>query len=89
MEELLRERARLQEALTQISLVQKVYPSDANFLLVKVNDADALYRYLVAQGIIVRNRSKVHLCGQCLRITVGKAQENDCLLQAIKEFENQ
>lgn len=89
VEELLRERARLQEALTQISLVQKVYPSDANFLLVKVNDADALYCYLVAQGIIVRNRSKVHLCGQCLRITVGKAQENDCLLQAIKEFENQ
>lgn len=89
VEELLRERARLQEALTQISLVQKVYPSDANFLLVKVNDADVLYRYLVAQGIIVRNRSKVHLCGQCLRITVGKAQENDCLLQAIKEFENQ
>ena len=89
VEELLRERARLQEALTQISLVQKVYPSDANFFLVKVNDADALYRYLVAQGIIVRNRSKVHLCGQCLRITVGKAQENDCLLQAIKEFENQ
>lgn len=87
--ELLQERSRLQQALLALPIVQKVYPSDANFLLVKVNDADALYRYLVAQGIIVRNRSKVHLCGQCLRITVGKAQENDCLLQAIKEFENQ
>ena len=56
--------------------VRKVYPSDANFLLVKVDDADAMYSYLTEHGVIVRNRNKVTGCGNCLRFTVGTPEEN-------------
>ncbi|MBR0334630.1 MAG: histidinol-phosphate transaminase [Bacteroidales bacterium] len=88
VEELIQQRSFLQQALAALSIVQHIYPSDANFLLVKVDDADALYQYLVAQGIIVRNRNRVRLCEGCLRITVGTADENAALMAAMQQFIN-
>lgn len=81
---LLKERALLIEELKKIPLVQHIYPTDSNFVLVKVNDANATYNYLVDKGIIVRNRSSVSLCLGCLRITVGTPEENNTLIQALK-----
>jgi histidinol-phosphate aminotransferase len=66
--------------------VQHVYPSDANFILVKVPNATALYDHLKEAGIIVRNRSNVILCEGCLRITIGTPEQNNELLQTIKTF---
>lgn len=83
---LLEQRKRMAKALADLSCVEQVYPSDANFLLVKVCDANALYRYLIGKGVVVRNRHKVELCGNCLRITIGTSDENDQLLQAIDTF---
>jgi len=80
---LLQERKRLQNLLAQTSHVEKVYPTDANFILVKVSDANAIYRYLVENGVIVRNRNTISLCGNCLRITVGTPSENDTLIHAL------
>lgn len=81
---ILSERTRLQQELTAIPCVRKIYPTDANFILVDVGDADAVYQNLVDQGIIVRNRNKVVLCAGCLRITVGTEEENTALLNALK-----
>ena len=80
------EKAKLKEKLNQIDGVQKIYQSDANFLLVKIDNATNIYNKLVEQSIIVRNRSSVTLCENCLRITVGKPAENEKLLNAIKEI---
>jgi histidinol-phosphate aminotransferase len=66
--------------------VQKVFPSDANFLLVRVDDADKLYAYLLGHQIIARNRTRVPGCANCLRITVGLPSENDALLNALDNF---
>lgn len=77
---LLAERARLAAALSGLACVQKVFPSDANFLLVQTTDADAIYRYLCQNGIVVRNRSRELHCENCLRITVGTPEQNDRLL---------
>lgn len=82
----LEERERLAAALASLTGCQKVYPSDANFVLIKIDNATALYNALVDRGIIVRNRSKVTLCNDCLRITVGTPAENDALLSALKEL---
>ena len=84
--EIVRERERLATALKALALVQHVYPSDANFLLVRVADARAVYEYLLANQIVVRDRSKVILCDNCLRITVGTARENDELLNVLNAF---
>ncbi len=81
---ILSERNRLQQALPELSGIRKVYPTDANFLLVDVGDATALYQQLVDRGIIVRNRTTVTLCQGCLRITVGTPEENNILLDALK-----
>jgi histidinol-phosphate aminotransferase len=81
------QRAVLVEALESMSMVQRVYPSDANFLLVKVDDADAVYDYLIADGIIVRNRNRVKGCEGCLRMTVGLPEENDKLIKSLKRYE--
>lgn len=83
--EVLAERSRLTRALAASPLVVKVYPSDANFLLVKFRPAEATPAYdrLIAAGIIVRNRSRLPLCADCLRITVGTPRENDKLLAAL------
>ena len=83
---ILSERTRLQQELTAIPCVRKIYPTDANFILVDVGDADAVYQKLVDQGIIVRNRNKVVLCAGCLRITVGTEEENTALLNALKNM---
>ena len=83
---LLLERSRLQHLLLTAPCVEKVYPSDANFLLVKVSDANAIYGYLVENGVIVRNRHTLSLCGNCLRITVGTPLENDTFVYALKNY---
>ncbi|MBN1985286.1 MAG: histidinol-phosphate transaminase [Prolixibacteraceae bacterium] len=83
---LIAERAKMAELLQDFPFVVQVYPSDANFLLVKMHDAEGIYRYLVDKGIIVRNRSKIHLCEGSLRITIGSSDENDILLKALKEL---
>lgn len=78
------ERESMAPALAELPFCLQVYPSDANFLLVRVTDADALYHYLVDKGIIVRNRNRVVLCGNCLRITVGTGKENCELLSVLR-----
>jgi len=77
------QRTLLQQYLMSLELVERIYPSDANFLLVKVKDPKNTYNYLVEQGIIVRDRSNVVLCEGCLRITVGTPEENERLVQAL------
>lgn len=86
VEEILSQRVVLQELLQSLPCVKQIYPSDANFLLVKVTDANAIYLFLQQKGIIVRNRNKVQLCGNCLRITVGTPEENATLYEAMKTF---
>jgi histidinol-phosphate aminotransferase len=68
-----------------VALVEKVYPSDANFVLVKVRGANELYRWLLDQEIVVRNRSMVTLCEDCLRITVGTPSENRKLIELLNQ----
>jgi histidinol-phosphate aminotransferase len=84
--EVVKERAKLRAELVLLPCVVRVYPSDANFLLVKVRDPSATYTFLVAKGIIVRDRSRVELCEGCLRITVGTIEENKMLLAALREY---
>jgi histidinol-phosphate aminotransferase len=86
VQEILQERSFLEKELEKISLVQHIYPSDANFLLVKVIGAKPTYDYLIEQKIIVRDRSKVVLCDDCLRITVGTRSENERLLEALGKY---
>jgi histidinol-phosphate aminotransferase len=85
VEKILAARARLAAALQTTPGVLHVFPSDANFLLVKVADADALYRELLARGVVVRNRSREPGCAGCLRVTVGTEAENDRLLSTLAE----
>ena len=80
------ERDRLDAILPRYPFVRHVFPSDANFLLVRVDDADALYNYLLNEGIIVRNRTRVPGCAGCLRLTVGLPAENDALLGALDRY---
>ncbi|OWK69837.1 histidinol-phosphate transaminase [Pedobacter sp. AJM] len=80
------ERERLSADLNALKIVTKVYPSDANFILAEVTEAKKIYDTLVDQGIIVRDRSKVTLCEGCLRITVGTKEENDKLLNVLKNL---
>lgn len=79
-------RQWLIEALGSLRCVKQIYRTDANFVLVRVSDADAIYDYLRAGGIIVRNRNRVEKCLGCLRITVGTAEENEILINALKEY---
>ncbi|MBK9283814.1 MAG: histidinol-phosphate transaminase [Sphingobacteriaceae bacterium] len=80
------ERTRLRDELSTLSFVLKVYDSEANFLLIKMQDANAVYDYLVNEGIITRNRSKIELCENCLRITVGTMEENKKLISTLNKF---
>ena len=86
VKEILVERSKLADALEKLAITQKVYPSDANFILVKVTDAHGIYKRLMDMGIIVRDRSNVKLCDNCLRITVGSPQENERLIAALKSI---
>ena len=83
---LIEERGKLIETLKKFPFVVKVFPSDANFLLVKMHDARGIYEYLVENGIIVRDRSKVVLCEDSLRITVGSPEENEILIEKLNEL---
>jgi histidinol-phosphate aminotransferase len=80
------ERKHMVPCLMELPMVKCVYPSAANFLLVKVTDADAIYEYLVDKGIIVRNRNRVSLCKNALRITIGSKEENNELLGALRSY---
>lgn len=82
------EREKMAHALSEARCVEKVYHSDANFILVKVTDADGLYDYLVDNGVIVRNRSRMPLCARSLRITVGTPDENRRTISLINAFGN-
>ena len=84
--EILTERNRLEKILSEPPFSYQVYPSDANFLLVNVAKADAMYNGLVKKGIVVRIRSNVQKCRGCLRITIGTPKENDSLLNAMKNM---
>ena len=80
------ERGRMIEAFAMLPICQKVYPTEANFFLAKMTDATKIYNYLVDQGIIVRNRHRVQLCQNCLRITIGTKSENAELIAALRKY---
>lgn len=86
IKEVRNERQHLIPSLRELPFVKHVYPSSANFVLVKVNDADAVYNYLMNKGIIVRNRTRVTMCENALRITIGSKEENNELLGALRSY---
>lgn len=86
VDEILKEKESLTRELKNLPLVDKVFSSDANFLLVRVKDAQSTYQYLMDNKIIVRDRSRVNLCYNCLRITVGTPQENKRLIDVLKQL---
>ncbi len=86
VDEALSERTRMMQAVAALPICKQVYPSDANFFLARVTDACRTYDALVEQGIIVRNRHRIMMCENCLRITIGTPAENDELLAALKQF---
>lgn len=81
------QRAEVAEELAKLPFVKRIYPSDANFLLVQVDNADAVYEHLIADRIIVRNRNRVKGCEGCLRITIGLSGENVKLIESLKRYE--
>lgn len=83
---ILMERPKLMEAVAMLKICEKIYPTDANFFLVKMKEATRIYEYLVDCGVIVRNRSKIALCQDCLRITVGAPDENNALVSALRKY---
>lgn len=87
VETILAERATLGVQLSELGIVQKIYPSDSNFLLVRFDDAKVTMQYLIDEKIIVRDRSKVTLCEGCLRISIGTREENEVLINALKKFQ--
>lgn len=84
---LLEERTRVMEEFVKLPCCVRIFPTDANFFLAKVYEATQIYDYLVSEGIIVRNRTNVALCNDCLRITIGTKEENDALLDALRKVE--
>jgi histidinol-phosphate aminotransferase len=82
------QREAIKEELRQLPFVLTVYPSDANFILVKMKGAREVYNYLSARGIIVRDRSEVVLCEGCLRITIGTPEENKLLMETLKKYQS-
>ena len=85
--ELKKERKYLLEALTGISMVRELFPTDANFILARVDNAELRYRQLIGKGIVVRDRSSQLHCENTLRFTVGTPEENAILLQTLRELE--
>jgi histidinol-phosphate aminotransferase len=83
---ILQERNKLIDSLNELSFIIKAYPSDSNFILIKVDDADLRYKQLIEKGIVLRNRSKELLCDNCLRITIGTPYENELLIKNFKEL---
>jgi len=74
------------QAFQELPICEQLFPTDANFFLARVNDANKIYDYLVDCGIIVRNRSRVQLCNNCLRITIGTRTENNELIAALRQY---
>ena len=83
---ILNERSALYEVLLEVNFVQKIYPSDANFVLVKVDNANLRYQQLLDKGIVIRNRSTQPLCENTLRFTIGTPSENKKLIKVLKEL---
>ena len=83
---ILEQRNRLRKELASISFIKEIYPSDANFILAKVDDANLRYNQLIKKGIVVRNRTTQPLCENCLRFTVGTADENDILIKTLNQL---
>jgi histidinol-phosphate aminotransferase len=86
VKEILEERGKMETALRKLSITKEVFPSDANFLLLRVKEAQETYRQLMNMGIIIRDRSKVALCYNCLRITIGTPAENERLVDALRKL---
>lgn len=86
---ILREREQMVKAFGELDICVKMYPTDANFFLAQVTDADKIYAYLVSKWIIVRNRNCVVRCGNCLRVTIGTTQENNQLLAALRSYKKE
>jgi histidinol-phosphate aminotransferase len=86
IKEIVLERELMVIELQKLPFIQKVYPSDANFILVKTNDPQAIYNYLVTNNVIVRDRSKVELCEGCLRITIGTKEQNKNLINLLSKY---
>lgn len=84
---IIEEREKLKQQLIKLAIVEVIYPSDANFLLVKIHDAENIFKYLIKHKIIIRNRSTVALCEGCLRITTGTKEENKKLITTLKAYE--
>jgi len=84
--EIISEREKLIKNLQEFSFVKKIYPTDANFVLAKTTDAEKIYKFLLNEKIVVRNRSNVELCENCLRITVGTPEENASLMESLKKL---
>ncbi len=87
IKELVQMRVALKAVFEKLPFIKKVYPSDANFLLVKMNEAKKVYAFLLEQGIVVRDRSNVILCNDCLRITIGTEAENTQLVEAVCDWQ--
>jgi histidinol-phosphate aminotransferase len=79
-------REALADVFRSMPTVEQVYPSDANFLLVKIKDARKVYEFMLGKGIVLRDRSNVTLCEDCLRITIGTEQENTLLVDAMHDW---
>lgn len=83
---ILQERSRLMDAFKLLPICKEVYPSDANFFLARMTDAQSIYDYLIKKGVVVRNRTHISLCQDCLRITIGTKTENQELLAALRQY---
>ncbi len=86
VKEICSQRAMMLAALAELPVVERVYPTDANFVLIKVADPNAVYDYLVSKGVIVRNRNRIRGCEGCLRITIGTPEENALVLTLLKNI---
>ncbi|WP_394759165.1 histidinol-phosphate transaminase [Flavobacterium sp.] len=84
VKKIISERKKMVESLVSIPYIEKIYPSDANFILIKVDDANKRYNQLIEKGIVIRNRSNQALCENCLRITIGTKEENEKLITVLK-----
>jgi histidinol-phosphate aminotransferase len=80
------ERKKLIENLRKLQIITNIYPTDANFVLIRTVDANIAYQHLINEGIVVRNRNNVEMCEGCLRITIGTPEENDKLMEALKKL---
>ena len=84
--DIVKERETVKAALLQMPTIQKVFPSQANFLLIRIHNAKTVYEQLTSKGIVLRDRSNIILCNDCLRVTIGTSQENKILISELKKL---